>query len=62
MAHAIGKPVLILSQSPDDVPIDLKTRRILMYGGGDLGGLERALGTAIGEVLAEYRLARSTVS
>lgn len=56
MAHAIGKPVLILSQSPDDVPIDLKTRRILMYGANDLAGLERSLGTALREVLEQYKL------
>jgi hypothetical protein len=31
IAHAIGKPVLLLTQSIDDVPFDLRHRRILVY-------------------------------
>jgi hypothetical protein len=59
MAHAIGKPVLILSQSPDDVPIDVKTRRILMYDSTDLAALGRSIGTAVAEVLRQYKLGAS---
>jgi len=31
LAHGIGKPVLLLAQSLDDVPFDLRHRRILIY-------------------------------
>jgi hypothetical protein len=31
IAHAQGKPVLLLAQSLDDVPFDLRHRRILIY-------------------------------
>ncbi len=36
MAHTLAKPVLILSRNADDIPIDLSTRRVILYGtGGD---------------------------
>jgi hypothetical protein len=31
IAHAIEKPVLLLAQSLDDVPFDLRHRRVLLY-------------------------------
>jgi len=31
ICHALGKPVLLLSQSSDDVPFDLRHRRVLLY-------------------------------
>jgi hypothetical protein len=31
IAHTLGKPVLLLSQSVDDVPFDLRHRRVLPY-------------------------------
>jgi nucleoside 2-deoxyribosyltransferase len=31
MAHTVGKPVLLMTQSMDDVPFDLKHRRCLVY-------------------------------
>lgn len=31
IAHAIDKPVLLLAQSLDDVPFDLRHRRVLIY-------------------------------
>ncbi|WP_159104636.1 ClpX C4-type zinc finger protein [Plantactinospora sp. BB1] len=31
MAHTIGKPVLIISQSIDDIPFDLRHRRCVVY-------------------------------
>jgi hypothetical protein len=31
IAHTLGKPVLLLSQSIDDVPFDLRHRRVLPY-------------------------------
>jgi hypothetical protein len=32
MAHTLAKPVLILSRRADDIPIDLATRRVIVYG------------------------------
>lgn len=31
IAHAIGKPVILLAQSLDDVPFDLRHRRFILY-------------------------------
>jgi nucleoside 2-deoxyribosyltransferase len=31
ICHALGKPVLLLAQSMDDVPFDLRHRRVLLY-------------------------------
>jgi len=31
LSHAISKPVIMLSQSIDDVPFDLKSLRCLLY-------------------------------
>jgi hypothetical protein len=31
IAHAIDKPVLLMAQSLDDVPFDLRHRRVLIY-------------------------------
>ena len=37
MAHTLAKPVLILSRHADDIPIDLATRRVIVYGTADEG-------------------------
>lgn len=37
MAHTLAKPVLILSRRADDIPIDLATRRVILYGTADDG-------------------------
>lgn len=34
IAHTLAKPVLILSRHPADIPIDLATRRVIVYGTG----------------------------
>jgi hypothetical protein len=31
ICHAVDKPVLLLAQSMDDVPFDLRHRRVLLY-------------------------------
>jgi len=31
LAHAIGKPVILITQNPDDVPFDLRHRRYIQY-------------------------------
>ncbi|NOT55748.1 MAG: hypothetical protein HOP18_14200 [Deltaproteobacteria bacterium] len=32
LAHALAKPVLIVSRNAQDIPIDLSTRRVILYG------------------------------
>lgn len=56
MAHAMGKPVIILAQSESDVPIDLKTRRWLPYDPEQADALAAALRQSISQVLEMYRL------
>jgi hypothetical protein len=44
IAHALNKEVLLLSQTLDDVPFDLRHRRVLLYQNTAKGGVElRAL-------------------
>ncbi len=45
ICHAIDKPVLLMAQSIDDVPFDLRHRRILLYEYSPRGckKLEKAL-------------------
>jgi hypothetical protein len=45
IAHALGKPVLLLAQFIEDVPFDLRHRRVLLYEYSLRGGkrLEKAL-------------------
>ena len=45
IAHAIGKPVLLMAQSIEDVPFDLRHRRVLLYEYSLRGGkrLEKTL-------------------
>jgi hypothetical protein len=54
IAHALGKQVLLLSQSIDDVPFDLRHRRILIYEYSPRGckRLETSLRDNVRSVLA----------
>jgi hypothetical protein len=54
MAHAIGKPVLILAQNVKEIPFDLKTRRILEYRSDQLEIMEQELEKCIIELLNFY--------
>lgn len=36
IAHTLAKPVLILAASADDIPIDLATRRVIVYDGAGI--------------------------
>jgi hypothetical protein len=56
MAHAVGKPVILLSQRESDVPIDLKTRRWLPYNPEQGEALDTALRESITQVLEMYEL------
>jgi nucleoside 2-deoxyribosyltransferase len=55
ICHALGKPVLLLSQSIDDVPFDLRHRRVLLYEYSPRGCklLERDLRENMSAVLRE---------
>jgi nucleoside 2-deoxyribosyltransferase len=55
IAHAVGKPVLLIAQSIDDVPFDLRHRRVLLYEYSPRGcrKLETALPNNIYAALGE---------
>ena len=59
VAHTLAKPVLIISRHAADIPIDLSTRRIILYGQSE-GDWREDLGIkvtkAIKEILRMYRL------
>jgi hypothetical protein len=59
IAHTLAKPVLILSKEAADIPIDLATRRVILYGQkGEAWreDLERKIQDAIAKVVEDYRL------
>lgn len=54
LAHAIGKPVILVSETMDDVPFDLQQLRVLLYDKNDPGWgekLSEAITNAITETL-----------
>jgi hypothetical protein len=59
IAHTLAKPVLILSRDAADIPIDLATRRVILYGQqadtwrDDLAGL---MAEAVAKVVDDYGL------
>jgi hypothetical protein len=59
MAHAIAKPVVILSQFDADLPVDLATRRVIRYERSELqkgqdAALMDRLGKTIQQVCRDY--------
>jgi len=57
IAHTLAKPVLILSQHAVDIPIDLATRRVILYGQRTDAWREelaRTIGEAIAKVVADH--------
>jgi hypothetical protein len=58
IAHTLGKPVLIISRNAADIPIDLSTRRVILYGGGNdwTVDLESKVTRAIAEIVSAYGL------
>ena len=59
IAHTLAKPVLIISRNAADIPIDLSTRRVILYGQSE-GDWREDLGIkaskAIKEILSTYGL------
>jgi hypothetical protein len=55
LCHAIGKKVLLLAQSIEDIPFDLRHRRVIRYEYSPRGcrELERTLGETIKAMLKE---------
>jgi len=59
IAHTLAKPVLILSKQADDIPVDLATRRVILYGqsGEDWqADLARKISAAIAAIVEDYGL------
>ena len=57
IAHALAKPVLILSREAVDIPIDLATRRVILYGQQPdawRADLARMMSEAIAKVVEDY--------
>jgi nucleoside 2-deoxyribosyltransferase len=61
IAHALAKPVLILSREAADIPIDLATRRVILYGQKPDAwreDLARMMSETIAKVVEDYGLLR----
>ena len=59
IAHALAKPVLIISRNAADIPIDLSTRRVILYGQSEADWREDVgikASKAIKEILSTYGL------
>ena len=59
IAHTLAKPVLILSREAIDIPIDLATRRVILYGqqaDGWRDDLARMMSEALARVVTDYGL------
>jgi hypothetical protein len=59
IAHALAKPVLILSRNAQDIPIDLSTRRVILYGQAECDWREELahkVAKAIADLLGTYAL------
>jgi hypothetical protein len=60
IAHTLAKPVLIVSRNAADIPIDLGTRRVILYGQSSLDwndDLGVKVSRAIADIVSMYRLA-----
>jgi hypothetical protein len=59
IAHTLAKPVLIISRNAGDIPIDLSTRRVILYGQNEenwQADLELKVTQAISEIIRVYGL------
>ena len=55
LAHALGKEVIMLSQSVSKRPFDISTARLLHYRIDDLQGLGKRLARALSSVSPRYK-------
>ncbi len=57
LAHAIGKPVVLITQNQDDVPFDIRHRRYIQYAYTPLGmeKFESDLYATISEILKDLK-------
>lgn len=65
MAHTLAKPVLILSKYAGDIPIDLATRRVILYGqsGEDWReDLAQKIALATADIITAYGIAAIKMS
>lgn len=65
IAHTLAKPVLILSRQAADIPIDLATRRVILYGQNEdtwRSDLARMMAAALGKVVEEYSISGRTLT
>ncbi|MEJ2307999.1 MAG: hypothetical protein P8Z78_01625 [Gammaproteobacteria bacterium] len=59
IAHTLAKPVLILSRDASDIPIDLATRRVILYGeqnGSWQEDLEQKIAASLATIVRDYGL------
>jgi len=59
IAHTLAKPVLILSRQASDIPVDLATRRVILYGQADKdwpADLAHKISKAIAAIVKDYGL------
>jgi hypothetical protein len=56
IAHTLGKPVILLSQSIDDIPFDIRHQRVIVYGTryDDVQRMRDALTLSIAQLRAEF--------
>ncbi|GAB4531352.1 MAG: hypothetical protein OHK0046_52120 [Anaerolineae bacterium] len=52
IAHTIGRPAVLLTQSMDDIPFDIRHLRILVYDPANMAGFDEALRRTIEHELA----------
>jgi hypothetical protein len=55
IAHTLGKPVFMLSQSTDDLPFDIQSRRVIIYkdNAAGLKTLQSELRRVIGLLISD---------
>jgi hypothetical protein len=60
IAHTLAKPVLILAKQATDIPVDLATRRIILYGQSESDwreDLAQKISAAVAGIVRDYGLA-----
>ena len=56
IAHTLGKPTIMISHHEEEVPFDIRDRRMIIYqhGAEGLNNLRRALGKTIASEMATH--------